>query len=508
MTDHINNKRIAKNTLFLYFRTLFVMLVSLYTSRVILEILGVDDYGIYQVVGGMIAMFSILSSALSTAISRYLTYELGTGHTEKLRKIFSTSIIIQICLALVVFVVAELLSVWFIEHKMNVPESQLDATKWVLQFTLITFCVTLISVPYNAVIIAHEKMKAFAYISILEVSLKLGVCYLLLVSPINRLVSYAFLLMVVSIIIRLIYSWYCHRHFEECGGKFGFDKLLFREMVSFSGWSFFSNSASILNNQGVTMLINVFFGLTVNAARGLAMQVESAVLQFVNNFTMAVNPQITKSYASGELDGMYKLVCRGAKFSYFAMLVLALPLFLEMKRVLTLWLGDVPEYTVIFAQLSLIMGMCDCIGTTGFTACMATGKLKTYALVITPIGYLEFIFTWILFLYGAPVVSTYYLFIGVKTMVIIARMFLLKKMVGMPVEMYIKEVFLPIILTTIVAIILPIFIYKLMTTSLLRFFVVIVSAFISVVISTYFLGLSKNERISIKSKLLSRLHKI
>lgn len=503
--SHIDNKRIAKNTVFLYFRTLFVLIVSLYTSRVILEILGVDDYGIYQVVGGMVAIFSILSGALATAISRYLTYELGTGNLERLRRIFSTSIIIQIVLALIVLVAAEILSVWFIEHKMTVPENQLTATKWVLQFTLITFCVTLISVPYNAVIIAHERMKAFAYISILEVSLKLGICYLLLISPVSRLVAYAFLLMVVSVIIRFIYSLYCHRHFEECSGRLSFDGMLFKEMLSFSGWSFFNNSAYILNNQGVTMLVNVFFGLSVNAARGLATQVENAVLQFVNNFTIAVNPQITKSYAAGEMEGMYTLICRGAKFSYFAMLILALPLFLEMRRVLGIWLGDVPEYTVIFAQLSLIMGMCDCIGITGYTACMATGRLRTYALVITPIGCLEFVLTWIMFAYGAPVVSTYYLFIGVKTLVLIARMFLLKKMVGLSIKMYINQVFIPIIITTFLASILPVFIYVLLSPSILRFILVISVAMLSVSVTIYWVGISKVERSVIKERIIKKL---
>lgn len=481
------------------------MLVTFYTSRVILRILGVNDFGIYQVVGGIVAMFSIISGALTVSISRYITFEIGTGNKERLHAVFSTSVIIQIILAVIILLVSEYPAIWFVEHKMTIPPNMVTTTIWVFQFSLIAFCVNLISIPYTACIIAHERMKAYAYISIIEVLMKLGVCYAILLSPFGLLVSYAALMTFTAIVIRIIYSIYCKRNFKECCGKAVFEKSLFKELMVFSGWSFFSNSASIVNQQGVTMLMNVYFGLTVNTARGLAMQVENGVLQFVNNFTTAINPQITKSYASGELSEMYKLVCRGAKFSTYAMFLMAVPLIFEMRQILKFWLGDVPQYTVIFAQLSLIMGLLDCIGSSGYTACIATGRLKKYALVITSIGYTEFIGTWLLYKFGAPVVSTYYLFIAVKAAVNIARMVLLKSMIGLPIRMYINQVFKPVILVALLSLIIPWVVYNSMDTSFLRICITVVSAIVSVCLAAYCVGMTRVEQNMVKSKLIAKI---
>ena len=506
MVSTVNNKRIAKNTILLYIRTIFAMLISFYTSRVILRILGIDDYGIYQVVGGIVATFSILSGALSVAISRYITFEIGRNNHERLRQVFSTSVIIQIILACSILILSEFPALWFVEHKMSLPYDKITATKWVFQFSLISFCINLISIPYNACIIAHERMKAFAYISIIEILMKLAVCYITLISPFGKLISYSALMMGVAVTIRIIYSIYCSRHFAECKGKVSFDRSLFKEMIQFSGWSFFSNSASIVNMQGVTMLMNVFFGLAFNTARGLATQVETAVLQFVNNFTTAVNPQITKSYASREFQDMYKLVCRGAKFSCFAMFLMAIPLIFEMTPVLKLWLGTVPDHTVIFAQLSLIMGLLDCMGNSGYTACIATGKLKKYALVITPIGYMEFAGTWILYKSGCPAVSTYYLFIFVKLSVNIARMFLLKRMVGLPIKMYVKRVFVPVFAVGLLSSIPPFIVTSCVNESFIRIILTVATAIIAVCLSIFYIGLSSVEKNLIKDKILSKIH--
>lgn len=508
MAFTVNNTRIAKNTILLYLRTIFVMLISFYTSRVILRILGVDDFGIYQVVGGMVAIFSIISGSLSLSTSRYITFEIGTGNKERLRQVFSTSIIIQIVLAIIILLISEYPALWFVENKMNLPHDQITVTKWVFQFSLISFCINLVTIPYNACIIAHERMKAFAYISITEAAMKLGVCYLILVSPFGKLITYAALMMLTAIIIRIIYSVYCSRNFTECRGKISFDKKLFKEMMSFSGWSFFSNSASVLNMQGVTMLMNVYFGLALNTARGLATQIENSVLQFVNNFTTAVNPQITKSYASGEVQEMYKLVCRGAKFSSFAMFILAFPLIFEMKPVLRLWLGEIPDYTVIFSQLSLIMGVLDCMGSSGFTACMATGNLKKYAIVITSIGWSEFLGTWILYKYGAPAVSTYYLYIIVKIFINIARMYLLKTMVGLPIKMYLNNVFKPVILVAIISNILPFLIACCLEESVIRMLLTVTTAFISICLSVYYIGMTSSEQNILRLRIRSRINRI
>lgn len=503
-----NNKRIAKNTIVLYIRTLFVMLISLYTSRVILQALGVEDYGIYQVVGGLVAMFSVISASLSAAISRFITFEIGSGNKERLKKIFATSATIQIIIASTILVLTEIIGIWFMETEMQIPAERLNAARWVLHCSVLTFCINLMSVPYNACIIAHERMSTFAYIGIFEAVTKLGICYLIMVSPIDRLIFYALLMMALAIITRIIYVTYCHRKFEESHTKPGFKKSVFKEMIGFSGWSFFNNTAFILNNQGVNMLMNVFFGVTINAARGIAVQVETAVMQFVNNFTTAINPQITKSYAAGDMEAMHKLVCRGAKFSYFSMLLLALPIIIEAEQILNIWLVDVPQYTVIFVQLSLVMGMCDCIGNTGYTACIATGKIKWYSIIITSVAFLEFPLAWVIFSIGALPQYAYYTYIAIKITILFVRMMLMEKMVGLKATMYIKNVFIPILLTTVTAIALPILLSQMVSPSIMRICLTIIASFISVIISALYLGMNINERKVILSKGKSLINKL
>lgn len=506
-TSTENNKRIAKNTLFLYIRTLFVLVISLYMSRVILQVLGVNDYGIYQVIGGLVSMFGVLSTALSAAISRFITFEIGSGNKEKLYRVFSTGIIIQFIIASIVLLVAEVIAIWFIQTQMQIPKERMIAAQYVLHCSLITFCINLVCVPYNACIIAHEHMKAFAYISMLDVLLKLVVCFCIFISPVDKLIFYAVLLTIEAVIIRIIYSFYCHRHFEETRNKLIFDKVIFRDMLSFSGWNFFNNANGILSIQGVNMLINVFFGVTVNAARGIAVQVENAVLQFVNNFTVAINPQITKSYATGDMERMYSLVCRGAKFSYFAMLLMALPIVCEAEKILNIWLTVVPEHTVIFVQLSLVLGVFDCVGASGYTACAATGKMKRYALILTPIGLLEFPLTWVFFLMGAPVVSTYYLYIFIKFLVLMARLFLLRDMVGLSPVVFIKNVFYPIVLTTLVAVLPSMLVIYFFPQSLWRLFVSVIVALSAVSFASLYVGMTVGERQIIMERVYKFLRK-
>ena len=289
-----NNKRIAKNTVALYLRTLITMAVGLYTSRVVLNVLGVDDYGLYNVVGGVVAMFSILTATLSQAISRYFTFELGKNDTKKLHVIFCTGVNIQLIMSMIVVVIAEIGGVWFLNSKMNIPPDRMIAANWVLQFSILSFVVTLISVPYNAAIIAHEKMKAFAYVGVLEASLKLAIAFVLFVSPIDKLITYGFLLVVVSVVIRLVYGNFCHKHFEECHYEFFIDKSLLTEMAKFAGLNAITCSAFMFNTQGVNILSNLFFGVAINAARGIALQVDTVIRGFVTNFTTAAKPQIIK----------------------------------------------------------------------------------------------------------------------------------------------------------------------------------------------------------------------
>ena len=439
-------------------------------------------------------MFSVISNSLSSANSRFITFEIGRGDKERLRRIFSTGVIIQIILSAIVIITVEVIAVWFLETQMQIPQERMVAARWVLQFSLITFCINLISVPYNACIIAHEHMKAFAYVSILEAILKLGVCFCIMAVPGDRLINYAILLTVTALIIRLIYGAYCHKHFEEARGKIIFDKSLTKEMAGFSGWSFFTNTSNLLNNQGVNMLMNVYFGVTVNAARGIAVQVENAVLQFVNNFTTAINPQITKIYAAGEIDRTHELVCRGAKFSYLAMLIFAVPIICETETILNIWLVDVPDYAVIFTQLSLIMGMVESLGFSGFTASMASGKIRKYALVITPIAFIEFPLTWIFFACGASVVWTYYLYIIVKIAVLVTRTFLLQEFIGLKFSTFYQLAIQPSILATIAAVIPVVIEVLLIPQGILRFILSMIVGIGSAIAASLYIGMKKGER--------------
>jgi len=502
----VNNKRIAKNTLFLYFRTLVIMLITLYTSRVILNVLGVEDYGIYNVVGGVVAMFSVISGALSSAISRFITFELGKGNKERLNRIFSSSVNIQFLIALLVLALGEIVGLWFLNYKMNIPAERLEAANWVLQCSLLAFCINLISVPYNACIIAHERMKAFAYVSILEALLKLGVCFFITISPIDKLISYSTLLVGVSICIRSTYTIYCHRHFEESHYHFLFDKTILKEMTGFAGWNFFTNGAYIFNTQGVNILINLFFGVTVNAARGIATQVDHAVMQLVNSFTTALNPQITKNYAAENIDAMFSLVCQGAKFSFFLLFVFALPVLVETESILTTWLKIVPPHAVNFVRLAIIASMVHIIGKTGYTAVMATGHIRRYVIWVTTVGCLVFPLTWVAFELGAPSESTYVVFIIVYVAVEITRLWLMKEQLNFPVLRFAKEVLVKIVMVSVFAATMPVVFVNCMDSSMLRTISSIALCFICTVASIYLFGLTAGERKQIISVARNKLH--
>lgn len=501
----INNKRIAKNTFVLYLRTLVILIVSLYTSRVILNVLGVDDYGIYNAVGGVVAMFSVISGALSAAISRFLTFELGKGDINRLKTIFSTSINIQIGIAILILLVGEFLGVWFLNTQMNIPPERITAANWVLQCSLFTFCVNLVTTPFNACVIAHERMDVFAYISIFEALLKLAICYAITVSAWDKLIVYSILLLAVALVICFIYSLFCHRKFEESKYSFVFDKPILKEMTSFAGWNFFTNSAYVFNTQGVNLLINIFFGVAVNAARGIATQVESAVLQLVNSFTTALNPQITKNYASGDYDAMMSLVFKGAKFSYYLLFIVALPIILEADFLLDIWLKIVPDHAVAFVQLAMIASLVNIIGKTGYTAAMATGRIKRYVLWVTLSGLLAFPLSWLAFAFGAPVEATYIIFIIVYVVVEGVRLWILKDLMSFPVKTFIYEVIFRILLVTVISIILPIIVINVWDTSWLRFIITISVCVICTIVTIYFIGLTANEKLMIKELIKKRI---
>lgn len=504
-----NNKRIVKNTVYLYFRTILIMLITLYTSRVILNTLGVEDYGIYNTIGGTISMFTILTGALSAAISRYITFELGKKENTiaRLRVIFSTSIRIQVFLSLIILLLGETVGLWFLNAHLNIPGDRMIAANWVWQSCLFSFIINLISVPYNALIIAHEHMNAYAIISILEVSLKLGICYLLAVLPWDKLSVYSVLLVVVSAIIRFTYGFYSKKHFAECVLIKEKDNALSKEMLNFAGFSFLNNAANIFNSQGLNILINIFFGVIFNAARGVATQVEGAIMQLVNNLTVAINPQITKAYAAGDNNRVYTLVCRGTKYSFFLLLLFAIPVFLETDFILQKWLKIVPESTRLFLRLSLVGGMIKMLGNTGYTACMATGNIKNYSIWITSIGILAFPLTWISFKLGAPAEYAYYIFIAVYIAVEIVRLFLMKQMIGFPIKRFIYEVVFKILLVTPIAVAVPYFIFQKMEIGWPRLIIMLIVCSVSTAVTVWTLGISREERKMITDFVNNKIHR-
>ena len=505
-TTSENNKRIAKNTLLLYMRMIFLMLISLYTSRVVLNALGVENYGIYNVVGGVVAMFSFVSGSLSGAISRFTTFELGRGNIEKLKTVFSTSVTIQLCISVVFILLAETVGLWFLNTKMNIPEERLFAANIVLHLSVFSFIVGLISVPYNASIIAHEKMSAFAYISIVEAVFKLGVAILITMSPIDVLIFYAILLAFVSLIIRLIYGIYCKRHFEECTYHFTLDKPLLKEMTGYAGWTFFGSTAYLFNTQGVNMLINLFFDVTVNAARGVAVRVNAIVVQFINNFMMAINPQITKSYARGDLDYMHILMCRSAKFSSFLMFLLAVPIVIEAPLILKLWLINPPEYAAIFVQLTFLGTFIDnVLGGNLVVAMQATGHVRRYQTIVASIGTAVFFGTWLVFWLGFPPQSTYIVFTVVYTVLLFVRLWLLRDMVKLSRMMYVREVLFRVIPVLILSFILPLIVKSFMSPGFLRLVCVCLVSLPVTAALSYYLGMTANEKVFIQEKVISKI---
>lgn len=504
-----NNKRIAKNTLLLYVRMLFTMAVSLFTSRVILNTLGVEDYGINNVVGGIVTMFSVLSGSLSSSISRFITFELGKGNIERLKTIFSTGVNIQLGMSVLIIIIAEAVGIWFLNTKMNIPTDRMVAANWVFQCAILTFVLNLLSVPYNAAIIAHEKMSAFAYISVVEVSLKLIIVYMLMISPFDRLETYAVLLLLVGAVIRFIYGYYCKRHFEECTYHFVFDKPVLKEMTGFAGWNFLGNGAYMLNTQGVNIIMNLYFGVAVNAARGIATQVDAALKQFVNNFTTAVNPQITKSYAQGDLDYMHKLVCRSAKFSAFLMMFFAVPIILETNTILTIWLKTVPDYAVIFLQWIIISSFMDTVLANSLvTSMFATGKIKRYQIIVTTVGCLVFPLSWIAFKLGFEPQVGYILYFIIYTILLLVRLYLLKDMVKLPVMMYIREVLYKLAPIIVVGFAIPGILILTMDAGWLRLILVCLLSVLVTAASEYFIGLSNKEKNFVAEKIKLVIGKI
>ena len=470
------------------------MAINFYTSRVILQVLGVDDFGIYNVVGGFVMMFSVLSKSLSGAASRFLNYEMGKGNNDKLSKVFSTTVTIQIVLAICIAILCEIVGIWFVNNKMVLPTERLYAANWVFQFSVITFCSNLITIPYNAAIIAHERMKAFAYVSLFEGFAKLAIAFAVMISPIDTLIFYAALICTLQFSIQAMYRWYCHKHFEECKYHFKYEKPLIKEIFGYVGWNFIGSASSTLRSQGGNILINIFFGPTVNAARAVANQVLHAVDGFAQNFMMAIKPQITQNYASGNYKYMMSLIFRGSRMTYYLLFTLSLPILLNTEYLLSLWLKNVPDHSTLFVQLTLVFTMLESISGTLITAQLATGKIRNYQLVVGGIQMMNLPISYVVYRLGGFAESFIIVGIFLGICCLCARLYMIRPLIDLRVGIFVREVLLNIISVSIVACLIPVAMSHFLSTNFASFISTSLVAFLCTLASIYFIGLNNQER--------------
>lgn len=508
MNNKANNS-IAKNTIVLYIRMVLTMIISLYTSRVILKILGVEDYGIYQSVGGIVGFLTFINGALSTGTSRFLTYELGTGNFEKLKKVFSTTLIIHIIIAIIVAILAETIGLWFLYNKLVIPSERFDAAVYAFHISILTSIFTLTQVPYNASIISHEKMNIFAYMSLIEVSAKLGIVYLLSIGNIDKLKLYATLLFIIQISLMLLYRIYCTRNFKETKFYLIFDKSIFKEISSFSGWSLIANASTALNSQGVLILLNIFFEPAIVAARSISIQVNMAANQLVNNFRTAVNPQIVKRLAANDIEGSQKLLLNSTKFSYYLMMIICVPLFFLADPILHLWLVNVPPYATPFLQLILIQSLIQVFDTSFYTALYAKGRLKENALLSPTIGLIRFPIIYILFKLGYSPLSLSWACIATYSVLsFIIKPYLIIKIAGYNIK-DIYSLLKKCAITTLWVLPVPtILYYYLNLNTLTNCIVMLIACLLNVAIIIWFIGLNPDTRAILKGTIRQKFSTI
>lgn len=502
-----NNKRIASNSLFLTLRSLITLVVSLYTSRIILDVLGVTDYGVFNVVGGIVVMLGFINTAMTAGTQRFLAFEIGRKNLIKLQKTFSALLTLHIILAVIIFLLAETLGIWFLENHLIIPSERMEAAKWVYHLSVISAIVTVTQVPYNSIIIAHEKMNVFAYISIIQVMLKLLIVVMLMYIDYDKLKLYSILFLAVIILTTLIYRGYCKINFIECKYKFEWDKKLFKTLINFSSWNTFGGFAHIFVDHGINFLINIFFGTAVNAARAIAMQVKVSVSMFVNNFQAAVNPQIIKTFASGDYKNNINLIYSSSKFSFFVVFLLTFPIIIETEFILDLWLKSPPDYTIIFVQLILIDACIETISGPLITAVQATGKVKIYQITISLVRILVFPISYIAFKITGLPESTLYLSILINLIALFLRVFLLSKLIDITILKFLKMVIINVLLILIIPIFMAMLIYYILDYGTWRFIVNILVCVFSSLISIYLLGLTYNEKNIIKNHVTNFVNK-
>lgn len=505
-----NNLRIAKNTIFLYIRMFVIMAVSLYTSRVVLKTLGVEDFGIYNVVGGIVAMIGMFNSAMTSSIQRYLSFEIGRGDKKQLHKTFNVCFFIYVFLSIIFFIAAETIGLWFLNTQLVIPKERIIAANWVYQFSVLSVINSLLCNPYSATIISHEKMSVFAYISIFEVILKLVIVYLLMLIPYDRLIVYGFLYLMMTLAITMVYCVYCVRNFQESHIKWYSDKVLFKRLLSYSGWNLFGSVASVAKGQGLNILLNMFFNPSINAARGIAYQINSQVSSFFSNFYTAVRPQIIKYYAQGKNDEMLKLVFRSSKLAYFLILILSLPIILEAPYIINLWLGQLPEYVVPFVRIILVITAIDAMANPIMTTAHATGKIAIYQSIVGLITILNIPISYVFLKFGNPPVVVFHISLILSFICMLVRLGIVKHLINFPILKYIKDVYSPALFVSVSSTIIPFLLHYNLPSSFISTIIVCLTSIVSTSISIYFIGLKRNERLMLKTIILNKIkhHKL
>ena len=489
-----NNKRIAKNTLLLYFRMFFIMAVTLYTSRVVLSALGVEDYGIYNVVGGIVAMMGVLNGAMSVSTQRYLTFELGRGDMVRLKQTFSLCLTIFFLLSIIVVALAETIGLWFLNTQLVIPQERMSASNWIYQFAILSCISSLITMPFNAAIIAHERMNVYAYVGIIEVVLKLLIVYMLLILPADRLISYGFLFMLSHFIVTGIYIGYCWKKFSETRYTWYWEKPLFKELVSYSGWNLFGSLSGIVKGQGLNILLNMFFNPAVNAARGIAFQINAAITQFFTNFYTAVRPQITKYYAQDNMVEMQKLIFRSSKLSFYLIMLISLPIIIEAPYIVNLWLGQLPEYVVPFTRLIIAISAVDCMATPLMTAAHATGNIKLYQSSVGTMTILNVPISYVFLKLGYSPLIVFYISLVIAVICFFMRLWIVRQLMEFPVMEYIVKVFGTCLIVCSMSLILPLAAHLTLEESLISVIMVCLVSLLSSMVSVYFIGMDNKEK--------------
>lgn len=502
------DKRIAKNTIMLYIRMLLIMAVTLYTSRIVLMALGVEDFGIYNVVGGIVIMFGFLNSAMTTATQRFLSFELGLEKKNELKKTFQIALNIHIGIAVVIFIIAETVGLWILNNKLNIPYERMEAAHWVYQCSILSFLITVLRVPYNASIISRERMNIYAYMSIIESILKLGIVFLLSVGGYDKLKLYSILLLIVTFIIAFFYYIYCRCRFAECRFSLIWDRKRYCILLSYAGWNLFGSLAWAGYAQGINILLNIFFGPVVNTARAISFQVNSAILSFISNFQVAVTPQIVKSYALQDIDYMLRLVFYASKYSFLLLAFLSLPLLLEMEMILELWLKQTLPYAALFCRLIIINSLIDTFSGTLMMAAQATGKIKKYQLIVGGLLLLNLPISYLFLSYEYPPESVYCVSILLSFIALVSRLFILRTLLVFEIGDFFKKVFFISIVTVVIAAIIPTFIWCGLEKGLVRLFFVTIASCSSFVLATYWIGFTHQERFFVKGKMKILINKL